>query len=86
LRVSRHAPRKRARDSDCSARRIAPVPSSQTLKSRVQLVRRHGRDVSTLYRREGGGGTLKSASLPREKTIPSVICGAPASLSHVMIL
>ena len=46
----------------------APAPS-ETFTRRVQLVRRDGRDVSTMYGRElgGGGGKMAACTNPNSK-------------------
>ena len=42
-------------------------PGGCEQRRRVQLVRRDGRDVSTLYGREGGGGEGRGAAPSRER-------------------
>ena len=79
--------------------RTPPRPSSRARRARrgapagvarVQLVRRDGRDVSTLYGGEGGGGAARRASLLPEPSASSIespsgaadTCPAPRAPRH----
>jgi len=73
------AARRRRRASTCRwsrpGPRTCPVSTGGGVTRRVRLVRREGRDVSTLYGREGRGGGKRARELPCRA---ATLCGLSA--------